>query len=567
MACRVSTGTSGERREFNVGNRQIRSHREITTEMACGHPACRLRALRVNHLKTGLMPRRIRDRVSHGLFMKNPFSHFVVGLVFSFSAITAGAQPLGDFRSQTDVGDPALAGSVIYDPDLQSYTVSGAGRNMWFDQDEFHFVWKRLKGDFILRTHAEFPGQGVDPHRKLGWMARSTLESGSPHINAVVHGDGLTSLQFRRAAGGITEEIRSTLTAADVIQLERKGNDFTMSVARFGQPFVRSELRDLALGEELYIGLFVCSHNPEVIEKAIFKNVRITVPAAEDFVPYRDYIGSRLETLDVDNGERTVLLNTREAIEAPNWTPDGTTLIYNSKGRLFRFSLAEQKSFPIDTGFATRCNNDHVLSFDGTMLGISHHAQEAGGRSVIYTLPVTGGIPRRVTVHAPSYLHGWSPDGKSLLFTGERQGEFDIYRIPVTGGEEIRLTTAKGLDDGPEYSPDGEWIYFNSARTGTMQLWRMKGDGSGQEQLTHDEFNDWFPHVSPDGRRIVFLSFSKEVAPDDHPYYKQVYLRMLPVDGGEPTIVAYVYGGQGTINVPSWAPDSRRLAFVSHTSQ
>jgi TolB protein len=499
--------------------------------------------------------------------MKNPFSHLVVGLVFSISAMTAGAQPLGDFRSQTDVGDPALAGSVIYDPDLQSYTVSGAGRNMWFDQDEFHFVWKRLKGDFILRARAKFLGQGADAHRKLGWMARSTLESGSPHINAVVHGDGLTSLQFRRTAGGTTEEIKSTLTAADVIQLERIGNRFTMSVARFGQPFVRSQFEDLELGDEVYAGLFVCSHNPEVIEKAVFKNVRITVPAAENFVPYRDYIGSRLEILDADTGERKVLLTTPEAIEAPNWTPDGTTLIYNSRGRLYRFGLAEQKPVPIDTGFATRCNNDHVLSFDGTQLGISHHPQDAGGKSVIYILPITGGVPRRVTDNAPSYLHGWSPDGQSLLFTGERQGEFDIYRIPVTGGEEVRLTNATGLDDGPEYSPDGNWIYFNSARTGTMQIWRMKADGSGQEQLTHDEYNDWFPHVSPDGKRIVFLSFSKEVAPDDHPYYKQVYLRMLPAEGGVPTIIAYVYGGQGTINVPSWAPDSRRLAFVSHTGQ
>jgi regulation of enolase protein 1 (concanavalin A-like superfamily) len=466
------------------------------------------------------------------------------------------------------VGDPALKGAIVYDLESQSYTVTGAGRNMWFDRDEFHFVWKRLKGDFILRAHARFVGEGSDPHRKLGWMVRSSLEAGSPHVNAVVHGDGLTSLQFRRSAGGPTEEIKSTLTAAEVIQLERRGDRFTMSVAREGETWTRTELADHdAMGEEVLVGLFVCSHHPEVLEKAVFRNVRVTIPASATFVPYRDYLGSRLETLDVDTGERRVLWETPEPIEAPNWTPDGTTLIYNSRGRLFRFSLADGTTVPLDTGFATRCNNDHVLSFDGTMMGISHHAPEAGGKSVIYVLPATGGVPRRVTEHGPSYLHGWSPDGRSLVFTGERDGEFDIYRVPAEGGAEVRLTSAEGLDDGSEYSPDGAWIYFNSARTGRMQLWRMRPDGTGQERLTHGELNDWFPHVSPDGKRLVFLTFGPEVAADDHPYYRHVYLRMMPAEGGEPKVVAYLYGGQGTINVPSWSPDNRRVAFVSHTGR
>ena len=170
-----------------------------------------------------------------------------------------------------------------------------------------------------------------------------------------------------------------------------------------------------------------------------------------------------------------------------------------------------------------------------------------------------------VTDLAPSYLHGWSPDGKSLVFTGERNGKFDIYKIPTDGGQEVRLTEAPGLNDGPEYSPDGRFIYFNSSRTGAMQLWRMEPDGKGQEQLTDDDFNNWFPHVSPDGKWIAFISFSKTVSPTDHPYYKQVYLRLMPVGGGKPKVIAYVYGGQGTMNVPSWAPDSRRLAFVSNS--
>jgi Tol biopolymer transport system component len=464
-----------------------------------------------------------------------------------------------------DVGDPAKKGSTVYDDETQSYTLSGAGLNMWEDKDEFHFSYNKMKGDFIVSARAAFIGEGVNAHRKLGWMVRSNLETSSPHINAVVHGDGLTSLQFRRETGGTTEEITPPLTGADVIQLERRGDRYTMSVARFGEVFTVSELADHKLGDEVYVGLFVCSHEVDVIEKAVFKDVRITVPAAEDFVPYRDYIGSRLETVDMDTGDRRVLYTTEDAIEAPNWTPDGKDLIYNSQGRIYRFPLADAKPVLLDTGFATRCNNDHVLSFDGKTLGISSGDPEMNGTSIIYTLPVTGGTPKRVTETGPSYLHGWSPDGKYLIYTAERGGDYDIYRIKADGGKERRLTTTKGLDDGSEYSPDGKHIYFNSARTGTMQLWRMKANGSDQEQLTHGELNDWFPHVSPDGKRIVFISFPKEIPADDHPYYKHVYLRSMPIDGGEPTVIAYLYGGQGTINVPSWSPDNRHVAFVSHT--
>jgi Tol biopolymer transport system component len=256
-----------------------------------------------------------------------------------------------------------------------------------------------------------------------------------------------------------------------------------------------------------------------------------------------------------------------ESLQAPNWTPDDEALIYNSNGLLYRFDRATQTADVIDTGFADANNNDHVLSFDGTQMGISHHAAEHDGASIIYTVPTEGGTPTQVTPLGPSYLHGWSPDGQWLTYTGERDGAYDIYKIPVSGGEEVRLTQADGLDDGSEYSPDGTYIYFNSVRSGRMEIWRMRPDGSGKEQLTDDRFNNWFPHVSPDGTRLVFLSYRPDVPPGDHPFYKQVYLRMMPIDGGAPRVVAYVYGGQGTINVPSWSPDGRHIAFVSNTGR
>src|ERR1051326_6048697 len=509
-------------------------------------------------------------RTAHAPIFRAP----VLALVLLLSTATPSlpqpprpTKPLGDFDEQADVGKVLHPGSAVYDAAKDEYAVSGSGANMWLGADEFHFVWKRMRGDFILTARAQFVGRGVEAHRKIGWQVRSTLDTDSPHASAVVHGDGLASLQFRRTKGTNTEEVKSSVNAPDVIQLERRGDEYLMSVARFGEPFTTEEISGLALGDEVYVGLFVCSHNKDVVERATFGDVRITVPAAANFVPYRDYIGSNLELLDVASGRRKVIYRVTDSLQAPNWTRDGRALIYNRNGRLYRFDLATSTPAPINTAFATNNNNDPVLSFDGRMIGISNHSKEDNNQSAIYTVPLRGGRPRRVTAKSPSYLHGWSPDGKFLVFTGQRDGEFDIYRISVDGGGETRLTDAKGLDDGPENTPDGRYIYFNSTRTGRMQIWRMRPDGSSQEQVTDDEFNNWFPHVSPDGKWIVFLSFGQDVTPGDHPFYKHVYLRLMPTAGGRPRVIAYVYGGQGTINVPSWSPDSRRVAFVSNTDQ
>jgi len=491
----------------------------------------------------------------------------MLGSCLIAATLSANSQQkaLGVFDAQADVGQVRNPGSATYDSAGQEYTITGSGTNMWLGADEFHLVWKHMKGNFILSTRAQFVGKGVEAHRKIGWIVRSSLDTDSPHVTAVVHGDGRTSLQFRRAKGAITEEKIFGVTGADTLQLERKGDSFTASMARFGDPFSSEQISDLALGDEVYVGLYVCSHNKDVIEKAVFSNVRITVPARDNFVPYREYIGSNLEILDIESGRRRIIYQVTDSLQAPNWTRDGKSLVYNRNGRLYRFDLAKATPTQLNTDFATSNNNDHVLSFDGKMLAISHHVREEQNQSNVFTLPALGGTPKRITTKGPSYLHSWSPDGKSLIYTGGRDGEFDIYQIPATGGDETNLTKSKGLDDGPEYSPDGRYIYFNSTRSGLMQLWRMKPDGSGQEQVTKDDYNNWFPHFSPDGKWIVFLSFLKYVRPEDHPFYKHVYIRVMPAAGGSARIIAYVYGGQGTINVPSWSPDGKRLAFVSNT--
>src|SRR5579863_4158650 len=247
--------------------------------------------------------------------------------------------------------------------------------------------------------------------------------------------------------------------------------------------------------------------------------------------------------------------------EAPNWTEDGTAFLFNRNGRIERLKVSGGTPEVIDTGFATRCNNDHGISPDAQWLAISDNSQGDGG-SRVYIVPIAGGTPWRITEKSPSYWHGWSPDGKTLAFVGQRDGDFDIYTIPAAGGDETRLTTAKGLDDGPEYSPDGKYIYFNSERTGHMQIWRMKPDGLEQEQVFSDDLNNWFPHISRDGKWIVFLTYGAEVT--GHPENKDVMLRLMSLADKKITVLAKLFGGQGTINVPSWSPDSKQVAFVSY---
>jgi Tol biopolymer transport system component len=481
-------------------------------------------------------------------------------ILFVNGSLVFGQAPaLGIFSNQADIGKVARSGAAQFDPAKNDYIVSGGGENIWFTNDAFHFVWKKMSGDFTLSADIKFSGTGGNPHRKACLFARQSLDSGSAYADVAFHGSGLTALQYREAAGETTHEIQSEISAPARVRLEKRGDYFSLWVAPVGGDLkLDGGYQKVPFRGDFYVGLGVSAHDNKAIETAVFSNVELTtVVTPTNATPKLE---STLETVGVSSTDRSVVYHTRDHIEAPNWSHDGKFFLFNRTGRIYKLAVTNGAPQLLDTGTAIKCNNDHGLSPDGTQFAVSD--QTVGGKSRIYLLPIDGGTARQITPLGPSYWHGWSPDGKTLAFCGERNGEFDIYTIPAAGGDETPLTIAPGLDDGPDFSPDGQFIYFNSERTGTMQIWRMKPDGSEQMQITSDDYNNWFAHPSPNGRWIVFLSYAKGVK--GHPGNQDVLLRLMTLSDGKIRVLARLFGGQGTINVPSWSPDSKNVAFVSY---
>jgi TolB protein len=489
-----------------------------------------------------------------------------------YSHAQNAANPVGIFETHADVGVVLHPGSTNFDAGKGAYTISGSGENMWAIADAYQFAWKKISGDVMLTADIALVGTGGNEHRKAVLMMRQSLDADSPYVDIARHGNGMTSLQYRMDRGGITREVIATTADPKRLRIVRRGDHVYMLLGEGDNLQVAGGWIRFPLQGPLYVGIGVCSHNKDVSETAIFSNVELTTPPAPAATPI---LYSSLETVKLAaTTDRTVVYLTPGRIEAPNWTHDGTSLLFNRNGHIERLPAAGGTPEVLDTGFATNLNNDHGISPDGTQLAISDSSQQSY-HSFVYILPIAGGTPRRITENSPSYWHSWSPDGKTLAFAGQRNGDFDIFTIPVAGGDETRLTSSKGTDDGPEYSPDGKYIYFNSERTGSMQIWRMRPDGSEQQQITADDFNNWFPHISPDGKWMVFLSYEKGVT--GHPQNKDVNLRLMSMtddtsaetpSGQKPPekirVIAHLFGGQGTINVPSWSPDSKAFAFVSY---
>jgi len=487
-------------------------------------------------------------------------------------ATPAAAQTIGAFENHADIGATSTPGRVTLD--AGSYRITASGANIWGSTDAFHYAWTRRSGDLHIAADIAWEGKGTDPHRKAGPMIRQNTSPGSPYADVMVHGDGMVSLQYRDVQDGPTHQIVAATWHPKRVRLEREGDYVRFSVA--GADGVLRHAGGsyrIAFQAPYLVGLAVSAHNDTVTETASFSNVELKVPSLA-YVPDTGYaakVESALEVMEVGGVQSRRVVRTFDGkIEAPNWTRDGKSLVYNADGRIWRVPVEGGEPVAIDTGANRKNNNDHGISPDGAQLVISDQS-EADNLSRIHVLPLTGSARPRLLVSDPSarsYWHGWTPDGKTIAYVrvGVIDDSYDIWTRDLAGGSPRPLVVGPGSDDGPEYTPDGKWLYFNSTRNGAMQIWRARADGSDPVQVTTDpNFRDWFPHVSPDGKWIAFISFGLDVAPGDHPPNRDVTLRIMPTDGSTPPqVLTRLFGGQGTINVPSWSPDSKSIAFVSY---
>lgn len=492
---------------------------------------------------------------------------FPAVLSISLAAALAHAQStnLGIFEDQSDVGSVTPPGTASYDPSTGTYTLTSAGANLWSTTDAFHFLSKKISGDAVLTANIVFPDStgNPNPHRKAILILRQSLAADSAYVDAAQHGSGLTALQFRRVDGSGTDDIELSLaTAPQRLRIEKRGDTFTLYLASGpNQPLHQvGATTQLHLRDPFYIGIGLCSHDPAKTERAVFSNVILEKPAPS---PSNPALYSTLQTLSInqDFHRAAVVWSSQAHFEAPNWTRDGKILIFNEDGKIMTVPVDGGTPQPLNIGNATHCNGSHGLSPDGKSLAISC-ATPGKPESRVYIVPLTGGEPRLVTEHPNSYFHSWSADGKTIIFTRPDHGSGNIFAIPVDGGEEHALTTGTGISDDPDCSPDGQFIYFNSDRGGTMQIWRMRPNGSSPEPITNDDYVNWTPHVSPDGKWIVFISYQKGTT--GHPANQPVALRLMSLDDRKIHVLFNITGGSGTMNVPSWAPDSQHFAFVSY---
>lgn len=487
---------------------------------------------------------------------------------------SSAAAQLGLFDRSSDIGDTAIPGRAILSG-AGAYRLTASGANIWGEADAFHYVWTERSGDQHIAADIAFEGKGVDPHRKAGVMIRQSSKPGAPYADVMVHGDGLIAMQFREVENGPTKQIVSNLTAAKArVRLEREGDYVYFSVAEAGKPLRHAGGNFRIPFQAPYmVGLALSSHNNAVSETAVFSNVTMGVPKLSYIsdTGYPAKVEATLEVMEVDGVEsRRVVRHFPGKIEAPNWTPDGRSLIYNADGKIWRIATEGGQPVQVNTGRRLKNNNDHGISPDGTQLVISDQS-EPDDFSRIYTLPLGGSDKPVLRVGHPdarSYWHGWSPDGKTLayVYVHATNGKYEIWGRDIATGKDRVLIAGPGTSDGPEWSPDGRHLWFNSTRSGAMQIWRANADGSSPVQITRDpNFRDWFPHISPDGKWVAFISFGLDVALGDHPPNRDVLLRIMPADGSAPPkVLTRLFGGQGTINVPSWSPDSKQIAFVSY---
>jgi len=503
-----------------------------------------------------------------------------VGLLLSGLAAWAwlqageGANSLGLFEGQSDVGSVTPAGTASLSPVTGVYTLTSAGANTWYHVDNFHYLWKKVSGDLVLTADVAFPAptykHDPDPHRKGILMVRQTLDAGSEYVGAAWHGSGLIALQFRRERGANSEDIELNIEAPRTVRIEKQGDTFTLFLSRKGEPLQQVGASvTLHLKEPFYIGLGAVSHDVNTTDKVEFSHVSLQprIPVAEN--SQQPSLYSTVQTISINDQFRRAMLvrSVKAFVQSPNWSPDGRSIYVYEGGHIQKIPYLDPPGGGtpqvIDTGNLIGCSGNFGLSPDGKLLAVSC-AEAKGGLHDVYVLPATGaGAPRKVTNGATSsYFHAWAPDSRTIAFTRGSAGKADIFTVPIEGGPEVRLTN-DALNDGPDYSPDGKFIYFDSWRSGGLQIWRMQSDGSAVEQITADGNLNSSPHVSRDGKAVAFLSEPPGQSTTDGPDIGATSLKVISAADGLIRTVASFQGNRGSFSMYGWG-DATHLAFVSY---
>ncbi|MEO6568371.1 MAG: hypothetical protein ABIO94_06370 [Opitutaceae bacterium] len=530
---------------------------------------------------------------------------FTIASLGYTQAPTPAAAPViggavGLFENHSDIGITPGAGNATFDPTKKTYTITGGGNNVWAKVDAFHFAYKKLSGDLSFAADITFlpnVSAASDPHRKACLIIRQSLDADSPYIDAAMHGDGLTALQFRDVKGGPTREVMSNVVGPIRLRIEKRGDTFTLFVGKAGEePKYSGASYSLKFQEPFYLGLAVSAHNANDtstrVETAVFSNVELktNLPAGTPqlYSTIETQASNPVNANQTQNTDRVALYTTAGSIEGPLWLPDNSAIIFSRAGRLYRLPIklpvrarnADGTQGPapvlgaaplmagepelIDTGKFTAVTRGHGLSADGKFIIFVDRSQGApaapGQRPPpnSYLVPVTGGTPRLLT---PTTGAGTSlsPDGKTFAFDTDTVP--DISTIPVDGSATAtRLTNGQGKNYGPQFSSDGAWIFFCSDRSGSMQLWKMKADGSEPTQLTKEESSNWFPRLSPNGTYAVFVTYPKGVVGD--PANSPIEIRRLNLTTGANDQMGRLLGGPASC--PTFSPTSTQLTFVSY---
>jgi len=501
----------------------------------------------------------------------------------------AATAPVGIFENHSDVGVAPVPGKAVFDADKKTYTITGGGNDIWAKVDAFQYAWKQMSGNFTLSADIAIldnPTATPQAHRKGVLMIRQSLDADAPFVDAALHGNGLTALQFRETKGDAVRTVHSDIVGPVRLRIEKHGDAVTLFVGKAGEdPKYTGASYSLKFQEPFYVGFGVSAHNGNDTstnqETVVFSNVELKtdLPATTPklYATLETQVSNPVNAAQSQGTDRAVLYVSPDAIEGPVWLPDNSAIIFSSGGHLMKLPIKLPPRAPapvvanapvaagepviIATPGLNAVSRVHGLSPDGSqIIFVNHPPGQPRPAANTYMLPLAGGTPQLLTPNtgAGSTL---SPHGN--IFAYDTDTVADIYTIPLDGSAPAtRLTMGAGKNYGPQFSHDGNSIIFCSDRSGTMQIWQMKPDGTELKQLTNDDYNNWFPHWSPNDNAILFISYPKTVTADSA--NTEIQVRRLNPATGTIDFMARILGGP--TSAPTWSPSGgqQQIVFVSY---